>query len=66
VPAAARSASSWRSRDASTTPQTVTTSPAATIVETLSPVAMPTTTGSDTPVALIGATMLIVPIASAR
>ena len=32
----------------------------------LSPVAMPTITGSATPVALIGATIDIVPIASAR
>ena len=45
---------------------TVTASPAATMVDSRSPVAMPTTTGRATPVALIGATMLMVPMASAR
>ena len=66
LPAAARSASSCCSREASRTPTKVTASPTATTVDSLSPVAIPTTTGSVTPVALIGATMLIVPMASAR
>ena len=66
LPAAARSASSCCSREASRTPTKVTASPTATTVDRRSPVAIPTTTGSVTPVALIGATMLIVPMASAR
>ena len=40
--------------------------PDATTSDGRSPVAIPTTTGSATPVDAIGATMLIVPIASAR
>ena len=77
LPAAACSASSCCSREASTTPRKVTPSPTATTVDRLSPVAIPTTTfffffffffffGSVWAVALIGATMLIVPIASTR
>ena len=48
------------------TPAIVTTSPTTTIALGRSPVAMPTITGSATPVAEIGATTHIVPIASAR
>ena len=48
------------------TPSVVTTSPTTTTALGRSPVAIPTITGSATPVALIGATIDIVPIASAR
>ena len=48
------------------TPIVVTTSPTMTTGPGRSPVAIPTITGSATPVAQIGATIDIVPIASAR
>ena len=65
-PAAAACALSCSSREARTTPATIAASPTAVSAEGRLPVATPTTTGSATPAALIGATTLIVPIASAR
>ena len=52
-------------RTANAQPAIVTTSPTATSADRASPVATPTSTGSAAPLAEIGATMLIVPIASA-
>ena len=54
------------SRDASTTPATASASPTDRTSPGLSPSSTPISTGSATPVEAIGATMLIVPIASAR
>ena len=54
------------SREASTTPTTAATRPTERSSPGSSPVARPTSTGSATPVEATGATMLIVPIASAR
>ena len=53
-------------REASTTPTTAASRPIERRSLGWSPVASPTSTGSETPVAATGATMLIVPIASAR
>ena len=47
------------------TPTIVTTSPTAASADSASPLSTPTSTGSAAPLAEIGATMLIVPIASA-
>ena len=57
--------SSAISREARTTPTTAAAIPTACAALGRSPVATPTITGSAAPVAEIGATMLIVPIASA-
>ena len=65
---ARRSASSslGAEREASTTPPAASTMPASCSVPGRSPEASPASTGMTTPVAEIGATMLIVPIESAR
>ena len=66
-PSGATAASSdGGSRAASTTPPQASTMPATCSAPGRSPDARPTSTGIATPVAEIGATMLIVPIASAR
>ena len=62
----AASSSLGAERDASTTPAPASTMPASCSAPGRSPDASPTSTGMTTPVAEIGATMLIVPIASAR
>ena len=54
------------SREASTIPATASTRPTDRTSPGLSPSSTPTSTGSATPVEAIGATMLIVPIASPR
>ncbi len=54
------------SREASTTPTDAATIPASWIAAGRSPPAIPTATGTTTPVAEIGATMLMLPTASAR
>ncbi len=60
------SSSLGAAREASTTPPAASTMPASWSVPGRSPDVSPTSTGITTPVAEIGATMLIVPIASAR
>ena len=66
-PARARASSPWAaSREASTTPTAAAAMPASWSVPGCSPDASPTITGTAEPVAEIGATMLMVPIASAR
>ena len=57
------SSSSTASSEARITPAIVTTRPAATSADSASPLSTPTSTGSAAPLAEIGATMLIVPIA---
>ena len=61
-----RSSTAVASSEASTTPSIVIAKPAAASADSVSPLAIPMTTGSAAPLAEIGATMLIVPIASAE